>query len=914
MLKMMLPVDGSAPSNRAVDFAMRKRDWYKDPFELHLINVQPPMPYGSAVTSVMGHDTVNQYHKDEAMKVLTPIMKKLDAAAVPYKHHICVGEPGEVIPEFAKAQGCDQIIMGTRGQWYDREPAAGLRCDKSDPCERAARTAREIREATEDRFRSEVVDLTASPAARRAAGAEMRSEERSVATFRHDGGRTQQACARARRRGDPVLARCARGPRQSGSGLGVRRGRRPAHPLLQRTGRLCHGAGDPAAGADCHARAGTPARGGASRSSGLAACGRRRLRRALSRSTMSVLRRWAVDAILWSCAPAIFLFVYVTRYRMSAEAVGPHLRLVGLAFLALCILRITLRAWLPGRTAPRIAMAFVTSALLATLLAYYGLVLIGLESWGRVISWDLIRTYAGQAATLADIVGMSLYLIVAMLLAAYLALFASAWWYLGKLDWTLPLARAAPRWALPLCVAAGSGICAIEVYDFIAAPAVHRSEPVGLTFFPLQGALDLQGYALDSTRAERQDRLEDAARANYAINPSANRKNVVLIVVDALRPDHMGVYGYRRDTTPNLSRLSNTGVVRKLPEVRASCSASLCGLLSLLGSRYVHELSNRPFTLQQALKAHGYSIRLILGGDHANFYGLKAVYGAVDSYFDASEVRSRYPNDDQVALDATARLPAWDGVPVMMQFHLMSAHALGTRHPEHLRYTPYANYAVMADVRNARESAVNYYDNGVLQADAVIAELLRQLGAKGYLRDTLVVITADHGESLGERGVYAHANSVDEEVLRIPLLLIALGYSAPALPPANTLAAQVDIAPTILAELGMPAPRTWSGSPLQREQGARYLYFQDRYAAGLIDPADPGAVWKYWRDNKTGKEHAANLSLDRAARHNAIDAAPAERRREWRRQYLQVLSAGTGAFEHAEPAAPHLRRAQEPVR
>jgi nucleotide-binding universal stress UspA family protein len=115
MLKMLVPVDGSEASNRALEFAVRKKDWYKDAVELHLINVQPPMPYGSSVTSVIGKDAVNKYHRDEAMRILTPAMKKLEAAGVAYVHHICVGDPGELIAEFAKEKGCDQIIMGTRG-------------------------------------------------------------------------------------------------------------------------------------------------------------------------------------------------------------------------------------------------------------------------------------------------------------------------------------------------------------------------------------------------------------------------------------------------------------------------------------------------------------------------------------------------------------------------------------------------------------------------------------------------------------------------------------------------------------------------------------------------------------------------------------------------------------------------------
>jgi nucleotide-binding universal stress UspA family protein len=115
MLKLLLPVDGSDSSVRAVEFAVNKKGWYKDPVELHLINVQPPMPFGSRVASVIGHAAIEQHHRDEGMAALKPAMQKLDAAGVPYVHHISVGDPAEVIAEFAKQKGFDQIVMGTKG-------------------------------------------------------------------------------------------------------------------------------------------------------------------------------------------------------------------------------------------------------------------------------------------------------------------------------------------------------------------------------------------------------------------------------------------------------------------------------------------------------------------------------------------------------------------------------------------------------------------------------------------------------------------------------------------------------------------------------------------------------------------------------------------------------------------------------
>jgi nucleotide-binding universal stress UspA family protein len=115
MVKLLVPVDGSETSLRAVDHVMKKRDWYKDGIDLHVINVQPPIPYGSRVSSMIGHDAVEKYHREEGLKALKPAMQKLDAGGVKYAHHICTGDAAETIAQYAKEKGVDEIVMATRG-------------------------------------------------------------------------------------------------------------------------------------------------------------------------------------------------------------------------------------------------------------------------------------------------------------------------------------------------------------------------------------------------------------------------------------------------------------------------------------------------------------------------------------------------------------------------------------------------------------------------------------------------------------------------------------------------------------------------------------------------------------------------------------------------------------------------------
>ena len=115
MLTLLVPVDGSEHSARTVNYLLKYINLFKDGPEIHLLNVQRPMPYGSRVSSVIGHDRIDQYHHDEGMAALKSAMQTLDAAQVRYHRHIGVGDEAETIARYAVEKKCDQILMGTRG-------------------------------------------------------------------------------------------------------------------------------------------------------------------------------------------------------------------------------------------------------------------------------------------------------------------------------------------------------------------------------------------------------------------------------------------------------------------------------------------------------------------------------------------------------------------------------------------------------------------------------------------------------------------------------------------------------------------------------------------------------------------------------------------------------------------------------
>ena len=114
MHRILLPVDGSEAALRAVDHVLKKVGLYKDPAEIHLLNVQLALRQG--VTEFVSQKQLDSYHHDEGVKDLASARAKLDAAKVPYKFHIGVGEePAAVIAHYARDKKCDQVVMGTRG-------------------------------------------------------------------------------------------------------------------------------------------------------------------------------------------------------------------------------------------------------------------------------------------------------------------------------------------------------------------------------------------------------------------------------------------------------------------------------------------------------------------------------------------------------------------------------------------------------------------------------------------------------------------------------------------------------------------------------------------------------------------------------------------------------------------------------
>lgn len=111
--RLLLPLDGSAAATRAVAHVVAKARRAPGDYQIHLVNVQPPLPGG--ITSFVSRDQVAGFQNDESAKALAPGRALLDEAKVPYQWHAEVGALAPTIVALAEKLDCDEIVMGTRG-------------------------------------------------------------------------------------------------------------------------------------------------------------------------------------------------------------------------------------------------------------------------------------------------------------------------------------------------------------------------------------------------------------------------------------------------------------------------------------------------------------------------------------------------------------------------------------------------------------------------------------------------------------------------------------------------------------------------------------------------------------------------------------------------------------------------------
>ncbi len=114
-MKILIPLDGSANANKALDYVLANIHNYKQIPQLLLLNVQWKVDSGN-VKLFINQDTINDYYREQGMADLAHARAALDAAKLPYQYHISIGSPAEAILQYAQEQTVDMLVMGKQGQ------------------------------------------------------------------------------------------------------------------------------------------------------------------------------------------------------------------------------------------------------------------------------------------------------------------------------------------------------------------------------------------------------------------------------------------------------------------------------------------------------------------------------------------------------------------------------------------------------------------------------------------------------------------------------------------------------------------------------------------------------------------------------------------------------------------------------
>lgn len=604
---------------------------------------------------------------------------------------------------------------------------------------------------------------------------------------------------------------------------------------------------------------------------------------------------WPLSWLFFIFTPTIlFLLLYIGAHGANPASIYEHLKIVTIFLVGMIGLRIIVG--LAFSRLPRISIiirAGITAIFLYVLSLYYVTAAIGLYSWSRIFTVELISSYAGDAffAILASFYVPAF--LFWLLLASGLGIVLAGCLFCEKrLEPSVPFPKFISRLPMLLISTLLVLISGFGLLAFTVNPRGDIEEPFALTFYPGFFGDPLQSLSMNHALANRYDAAAEVARSEYRV-PHFQRAHptILLFVVDGLRPDHMAALGYSRDTTPFIENAMSSGLVPRAGELYSVCADSSCGLLSLASSRYPHELSPGYFSLYQVLSLAGYRTSFMLGGDHRGFYGLADLYGDVDSLVDGSELPDVGVNDDAAVLKMLESVPEYAGRPAFFQFHLMSAHNLGTRWEEMEKFKPSKNYGFRL-LRGSRQESINFYDNGVRQTDHVIETIMEQLQEKGYLNRYISVITSDHGEALGEHGYWSHSRHVIEPVLKIPYIEITNegdGEISRDLQPVM-FGSIVDIAPTILDLVGLPKPATWSGRSLLAASEPRTILFRQEERAGLVQTLSDGSTLKYWRNSRTGDEFVFDLISDPQESKNLVGTIADSRLAGWRLQILKTIA------------------------
>ena len=311
------------------------------------------------------------------------------------------------------------------------------------------------------------------------------------------------------------------------------------------------------------------------------------------------------------------------------------------------------------------------------------------------------------------------------------------------------------------------------------------------------------------------------------------RPNVVVIVIDTLRADRLPFYGYPKDTMPFLNRLAAKSTVFAKAYAGSSWTAPATAsiftglypfqhgvIMGLLAQKQmikknpaikINRIPENLRTLPEVFQANGY--RTFGISDNANISKRQGFEQGFDKLQCFSHLGAKAINQKLLELEKEIKSSS----RYFLYIHYNDPHR---------PYKLSLNAEEQSGVRNLDLKLI--YDKELTYVDHRIRELYRRFGWK---RDTLIVVTADHGEEMMEKGFYGHGATLFNTAIHVPLLFFYPGSKSVAPGKVPAAVSTLDILPTLNALLGFPAIEYLSGkdiSPLLRNSRAasedRHIY------------------------------------------------------------------------------------------